>query len=124
MAITRSSAWKVFMLPSPARCHSASSPAASSFNPNCTLSQISDSTTSGSPKRLTMRRTSVSIEPRSSSSTMAPHSSVGATRPRSRPKACRPMARVPSRMTTSSKVAQPSSCTTLSRIGRRAKPRP
>jgi hypothetical protein len=118
------------MLPSPGRAQKASSPLACSRVANCQLSQSSDSTTSGRPKRLTKRRTSLTIEPASSASSTAPQSSVVSAPPQSVPGERQaegltwPIACVPSRMITSSKVVQPTSCTMLSSTGSRAKALP
>jgi hypothetical protein len=61
------------MLPLPGRDQKASKPLAWSCDANCQVSHSSESTTSGRPKRLTKRRTSVTIEPASrASSTAAP----------------------------------------------------
>jgi hypothetical protein len=128
MAMTRSSAPNMPMLPSPGRAQKASSPLACSRVANCQLSHSSDNTTSGRPKRLTKRRTSFTIEPASSASSTAPHSSVVSTPPQAVPIAAPntdwPMACVPSRMTTSSKVVQPTSCTMFNSTGSRAKALP
>ena len=126
MAMTKSSAGSTPMPPSPWRFHSALKPWACASDTNCQLSHSSDSTTRGRATRAISLRTSCTIDPLMSSITTPPHSSVASTghwAPCKLPDCC-PIATVASRITTSSNVPQPTSCTMFSTMGRLAKPRP
>ena len=76
MAITRSMALSMLMLPSPSRLISVAKPAALAMARNCQLSHSSDAITSGNATRETMRRTSVTMEPLISSRITLPQNRV------------------------------------------------
>ena len=116
----------VLITPVPGLLQIALKPCALALPKNCHVSQSSETITSGKPKRPINLRTSVTIEPEISAINTAPHNSVASTGHQlaAKPPDCRAIATVPSRITTSSNVVQPTSCTMLSSTGSFAKLEP